>query len=494
MTRRFPAYGQSSERGFALFIAIFTLLLITGIAISMIMLTNTDTSISSNFRDEQVAFFAAKAGVEEVRDRLRANAPNSLYSSLPTTLPGQANGVLYITNPANGETVAPWTMNGTNYPDDEICTDMTNLGSPCSGSPAVPAGSPWYTSTTASATYATNPKLLWKWARIIEKTNKTSSGTASVITVDGDATDNNELVCWSSTTEVTTTQATCAAAGYKQAYVITALAVTPSGSRRMVQMDVAAASLPTIPGAMVFDGASPTYGAPSSNAFSVTGVDQSSSSNPDRPQNGVTCPAPVSQPALGGFDAASTATLNSDISGRPSSYTGSPASVANVSSTLGPLATVAGLNQLVNTITGAANNVYNGNVTSLANPGTPAAPVINVVTGDLTMSGGLSGSGILLVEGSLTLSGTPSYNGLVLVIGKGIVTKNGGGNGTFDGAMLVANLYDSGGTLITSGPPGRPSINWNGGGNATVQYDSCWASSMNLTMPYKSLGIREMAY
>ena len=41
-----------------------------------------------------------------------------------------------------------------------------------------------------------------------------------------------------------------------------------------------------------------------------------------------------------------------------------------------------------------------------------------------------SGSGILLVEGNLTMSGTPNFNGLILVIGKGSVTKNGGGNGT----------------------------------------------------------------
>src|SRR5437868_14070545 len=67
-------HGRRSERGFALFIAIFTLLLITAIAVGMVMLTNTDINISTNFRDEQTAFFAAKAGLEEVRDRMRINA------------------------------------------------------------------------------------------------------------------------------------------------------------------------------------------------------------------------------------------------------------------------------------------------------------------------------------------------------------------------------------------------------------------------------------
>ena len=40
----------------------------------MIMLTNTETSTSANFRDEQTALFGAKAGMEEIRDRFRPGA------------------------------------------------------------------------------------------------------------------------------------------------------------------------------------------------------------------------------------------------------------------------------------------------------------------------------------------------------------------------------------------------------------------------------------
>ena len=35
----------------------------------------SETSISSNFRDEQTAFFSARGGIEEVRDRMRQAAP-----------------------------------------------------------------------------------------------------------------------------------------------------------------------------------------------------------------------------------------------------------------------------------------------------------------------------------------------------------------------------------------------------------------------------------
>src|SRR5713101_8128471 len=61
-----------SERGVALIIALLVLLLITAVGIGMIIMSNTETNVSSNFRDEQTAYFAAKAGIEEVRDRLRA--------------------------------------------------------------------------------------------------------------------------------------------------------------------------------------------------------------------------------------------------------------------------------------------------------------------------------------------------------------------------------------------------------------------------------------
>src|SRR5438270_6180128 len=180
-------HSRRSESGFALFIAIFTLLLITAIAVGMLMLTNTDTSISANFRDEQTAFFASKAGLEEVRDRLRVGAPNSLNALLPgaatpSSAPpmfGSANAALYITNPLNGESDTPWVTNGSAYPDDEICIEASYLGTGngCSGNPPRPRGtSGWYQTGTASASYALNPVQGWKWVRINVKTNLTSSG------------------------------------------------------------------------------------------------------------------------------------------------------------------------------------------------------------------------------------------------------------------------------------------------------------------------------
>ena len=480
---------KTSERGIALIFALLVLLLVSAVLMGMVMMSNTETNVSANFRDEQTAFFASKAGIEEVRDRMRSGATNSLSANLPATaLPGAANGVLYITNPTGGETVTPWLPLGTNYPDDEICKEVTFTG-------GVPTGTWYMAAQSASATYAASPKLAWKWVRVMAKANKSTTGASRVTSVDG--TTNGNRVCFTGTNEIATALASCPAAGntYLPVYELTALAVTSSGSRRMTQFEVSRTFFPPMPGAMIFDGPTPDYGTnPNSNAFNVTGTDQHAG-----PNAGVGCPAATNEPALGGFNAASATSLGTQVN-RPGSYTGSPAGIADVSSQLGPLATVDGLNNLVNSVTATAGpNVYGPSPLpnpSTLNPGTNAAPMVNVVQGDYTMPG--SGSGILLVTGTLTMNGNPSFNGIILVIGKGNVVKNGGGNGTLNGSLFVANLYSDTppiySHLIASGAPGIPTIAWNGGGNADINYDSCWSNYFSQSLPYRIVTQRELIY
>ncbi len=200
-------------------------------------------------------------------------------------------------------------------------------------------------------------------------------------------------------------------------------------------------------------------------------------------------------------------TLQTDANKRPNSYIGlgnptgttGTASSGNVNSQLGSLTTVAGLDALVSSVTlvaGNEGNVY-GNNPTISHYGTIANPQVNVVQGDLNVSGGLTGAGILLVTGTLTMSGNPSYDGLILVIGKGALVKNGGGNGTVDGAMLVANLYSGtpptyGSLLPTTGAPGIPSVTWNGGGNVQWNYDSCWSTAMSQSLAWRIVAMREI--
>ena len=513
MTKPCNKKNRNSEKGIALFVAIFTLLLITAIGASMIMLTVTDTTISGNFRDEQKAFFAAKAGMEEVRDRFRNGAADSLAANLPGVSPGTGGAgtpYVYITNPKNGETVTPWATNGSStvYPDTEVCKELVNMGttpaSPyaCSVT-GVPSGT-WYNTSSgtgtlrASTTYQMTPPSSWKWTRINLKTNSTASGTTTTNMVDPSL-PGTALVCWNGATEVATTLATCSLLNpnYLPVYAMTTLAVTPSGSRRMVQAEAVSNKFPTLPGPMIFDGANPVFNTPNSNAFTVSGNDLAQGANA-----GAGCPAAIGEPALGAYNDPAVTILTGDANNRPASYTGplqygSP-SVANIGSQLTMLATVGGLENLASSVTlvaGNSNNVYGNNPASILRPGTNANPQINVVNGDLTLPGGWIGSGILLVTGNLTFQGNPSYNGLILVIGKGSVVKNGGGNGVVNGSMLVANLYDSNGALLpASSAPGVPHFNWNGGGTVSWNYDSCWSNMMNNLQAYRIVAVREMMY
>ena len=279
---------------------------------------------------------------------------------------------------------------------------------PCNGGVPGPAG--WYTNPAGnqgigSPAYAANPQLIWKWVRVMPKVNRTDT-TTRVTSVDGASTAGQptlgQRVCWNGTSEVVTILASCQAASsnYQPVYELTSLAVTPSGSRRIAQYEVAKTSFPNMPGAIIFDGPSPNFSNnPHSAAFGVSGQDAAQG-----PNAGVGCGAPVNEPALGAYDTPSVTTLSTQLN-RPASYTSNtpytttPA-VSNVSTQLGPLTTVDGLTNLVNSVTASAgSNVYPpGNIASI-NLGTNASPVVNVVNGDLTLGGGSGGAGILLVTG-----------------------------------------------------------------------------------------------
>src|SRR5216683_3418393 len=412
--------NSRSERGVALIMALLVLLLLTAVGMGMILMSNTETNISSNFKDEQTAYFAAKAGIEEVRDRLRAGATNSvnLPATLGNNIPGGPTGpgVLYVTNPLGTETVSPWVTTGTNYPDDQIGKELNCLTS------VAPTGTWWTTPQSASTSYAASPILQWKWVRLMAKLNKSDTTCVNVTSVDGNV--NNNRVCWTGIHEVATAAASCSAANasYQPVYELTSLAVTSGGSRRMMQYEVSQNTFPTIPGAFVFDGSSPSFNPPNSNAFNVIGAD--TNLHAGNAINGVTCPAPANQPALGSFDDPAVSTLTSAVQGPPNrsnQYTSAapyPAfpAISNTYNTMSTdsvnLTTVDGLTTFANMITTAAGpNVYpNGTVPT--NLGTPSSPVVDVVNGDVSISG--SGAGVLMVTGKLTLNGDFSWNGLIL--------------------------------------------------------------------------------
>src|SRR5690242_5220770 len=120
MQNRSPKANRKSERGVALFIAIFALLLISVVALSLMVMAGTETSLNANYKTSVQAFYDARAGVEEARGRLWSGSPNSIGALLVDPVTGMmpVGKVAYILNPAAGEVVNPLdTSAGNAYAD-----------------------------------------------------------------------------------------------------------------------------------------------------------------------------------------------------------------------------------------------------------------------------------------------------------------------------------------------------------------------------------------
>ena len=89
-------------------------------------------------------------------------------------------------------------------------------------------------------------------------------------------------------------------------------------------------------------------------------------------------------------------------------------------------------------------------------------PMFTFIDGDCTLT---SGSGFLVVTGTLTMRGHTNFKGSIMVLGKGVLIRNGGGNGDILGGITIAAFGESGGFTAAT-------FETNGGGNSTVQYDS----------------------
>ena len=83
------------------------------------------------------------------------------------------------------------------------------------------------------------------------------------------------------------------------------------------------------------------------------------------------------------------------------------------------MGTPIGLKALIDAIKVAPGaNVYANDPGSI-NEGTMGSPIIDYVEGDLTLTGGSTGWGILVVTGTLVMGGNFSWNGPIFVVGDG---------------------------------------------------------------------------
>jgi hypothetical protein len=541
MQRKVRNKNRNRESGMALLIALLALLLVSAIGMGMMYMSTTETSINANYRDTQQAFFAMRAGLEEMRDRMRSNAPSGI--TLPTSMPNSATAgsIVYIINPTGSETVDPKTYSTTNkYFDDEFCHETftaitytgVTTGVPCTGSAQAPPSTAVTTVASIAPYTGTGSALSYKWVRITLKQNGTFP-SAYVAPIDASHTTGGQ-VCWDAgyarevvSTAIGAGYTTCLLAqqaGYLVApvYVLTSLAYTPQGSRRIGQYEVAAVNITPPPAGLSMAGAGANIpSAPNSNNFVISGNDTGVAGYTGTPACRTTA-VTASVPAIVAGDQAGQNTI-ADALPRPDHYTGAAPTPALLAPVPSPIPSVVDggaspgtgqinglwnspqqLNNLVAMIGASADYQLtcgiNGSVSplpaacSVGSYGTDASPKITYVNGDYTLSGG---SGLLVVTGTLSMSGNTSYHGLIMVIGQGIFSSSGGGSGQYVGSIFVANTNSH---VSTTTPPyqqlatlGAPTWSWNGGGGNGIQYNSCWANLEN-DLHYMVVSSREEMY
>jgi len=358
--------------------------------------------------------------------------------------------------------------------------------------------------------------LKYKWARLTLKQNATIPGA----TVDGTQLPGTQ-VCFQTAAnqEIPLSlipggpYASCSAAqaagrDASPVYLAVSLAVTPQGSRRIGQYEIAGLSFTPPGGALGLDGPSASFSPrPSSNQYFINGTDSGAAGYTSSGGTGTCNPAgPAAVPAISTGDAAGATAITTAITGNPdrsSNYTGtgSTPSVVNAGSTgtgqyAGPWSSPSQLDALVNSLANIADTTYTCGIGTPCSPsgavGTNANPQITYVDGDFNY-GNASGAGVLVVTGTLSFTGNASFNGLVLVIGQGIVNESGGGNGGFNGTVFVANTHSATSPYPELATLGSPLYNWNGGGTSDIQYNSCWANIGN-SLHYSVIAMREEMY
>ncbi len=512
------------ERGAALLIAIFALLLISVVGIAMIVTTGTDSALTGNYRTSTSAYYAAMAGLEEARGRLlwknqdyinkASNFPMLMATSgLPNWGLTQ---VLYITNPASGETVDPTSGNPANYPDTEFVQEFP-FGLSSAAVNLIPSVSPDGSSSPPL------PGQQFKWVRITPATEKSLG-----IDVDGDGNQDPSTVLYYDPAHVDASNnpspglisVAVPPPTAVQVLEITSYAVLPNGSRRMLQYIVAPLLIspsPTnnaFPAALVLDGNGVIMQDPGAASFKIDGRDACSSTTPQAAVESIGYTNPPDYPVIRGEiwpDRFSYPGYPMVLVGPPpGSYVPTIPSLPNPPTTLRQSwETPATLDGIVQDIIKSADVVINGSasgsdISTRAPTMSAGNPMTIVVNGDLDLNGWHNtGYGLLVVTGAFRFDPDASWNGLILAIGQGIYSSSKNGTGGVIGAVLVAKTRDSSGNLLAGNSLGAAcfgSQNTCAGSGGSfgsspgfgIIYNSCWVQTAQGPLSYKVLSFREI--
>lgn len=528
MNRKTKTHLQK-QRGVAMIVALLCLVLLAAIGMGLMFMADTENSVNNNYRDSQKAYFAARAGAENVRLQLAGTGTlNAAAMGLTMPLAAPGTGMIYVKNPTGGEAIDPTSAAGTTltanpYLDDQLCWEAysglalaAGTGGPCGGpNGQTPAQLLQATTSFTPFTLATAPgvngadALPFKWVRITNKQNLMGPLARKV----NSAAANNAQVCWDGSREWAITAGTCASQAPQTmmpVWELTSLAVTPKigqspGSRRIVQMEVALSPPLTPPGVIAAQAPINLQG-----NLQVNGYDNCTCTSTETSRPGKSCDGShvAVYSANGITQTGNASTLTSGVGTGLTTY-GPTGNVINQGATAASQPWPYDVPGMINNYkTGAQNasgapwnysctgspadcGTQSGQVFGTYPTGLPDSPSFPTggpatvyVPGSVHLSGNASGSGILIIDGDLEVHGGLSFYGLILV--KGQITFTGGGHQSVNmyGALLAGEDINAQDAALID----------NVGGSFNFHYDSCALKLMPTSGPPKLLATHEVMY
>ena len=430
---------RENERGAALITSLIvaTVLLVGGGA--LIQITSMSAANAVDSTAETQAYYAAEAGLQAALNALRGNTAHT-GSALPTGMTTIDFRNAYIPASSND------CPNGTGGNPASLCSAI-----PCQDCARLSRWLPYSDPQTAGTrvTVGTNPTTQYEVVVSLPPGPDGIFGTA----------DDDVMP---------------AAPNQPSRLLIRSTGYGPNSSKKQMSMIVARAAFdPAVPAMMTLvgtPGGIPAMSFDSGNSAHhvYSGVDHAG--------------LMATLPAFG-----TTNTIDNTIATTDAAYntTSSPASaIVSLPSFLqSPAATRTFLDGMytIATTDPAAHYLPNGG------SGNPTG--FTFVKGDYVMGSG-TGSGVLVVTGELTTNGSTDFSGLIYVLGTGAINRNGGGGGAFYGATFVATVdWPAQNPALANF--GAPFFNFNGAGNATMQYDSAAVANALSLLPAPVLGVCE---
>lgn len=492
---------RRNERGLALVTSILALMVLTGLAVGLVYMTSAETMINDNYKNSQQAYDAALAGLQNVRERMTpaATGTHAILASLPAAMPGSGGStVLYVTNPKAGEAINTATIStsGSSFYDKELCTELVAQGRATTATCA-PAAS----DTTLAEDPASLNTLNYKWVRVTLKANAGASPYFTNNVQNNSTAVNQTQVCWDGTQQVlfggaVTSCSNASSSVYTPVYQLTSMSLTPTNSTRMVQMEVALDPPLQTRGAVDSQDHVTLNGSLTVNGYDYCQcncvTDKKGNTTCTNRNTGAACTAANSNYAIYASNTVDNPNSSETfLSGQTPPVVQNQPWPYDLNSLVQQYATAPGTVNVTsspyswncNSGCGTKPNANFG-VPPAFPPNPPGNPTgmtsqVTYIPGDVSLTAGATGAGILIVNGNLDIHGGFNYYGLVIVTG--VISFTGGGS-------QGVNIY---GGIIA----GQQSLVDNVlGGSAVINFDRCALPQRNDNQPPRVLAMRELSF